>query len=155
MFVLDDVVVEVSTTTAREVGAPAARGTDLLEAHMRWEVEHLRQSMGWSAVEVAGGGLLSAGASDEAAMWGLDLPSDMDVMGQRVDRLAFVTAVLDDAVLALTLPLKAGADVRAPALKAGAIMRTLRRLSAPVDVVALGEEVKASHRPWSGCSDRS
>lgn len=153
VFVLDGVLVEVTTTTAEEVGVPGSRGTALLEAHKEWELDHLRRTKEWPGLKAAGGGPLDIGAAQaEALMWGVDFPAEVEVMGQMANRLAFVTAAIDDSVLVLGIPLRAADDPRIPAMKAGSILRTLERLPGPLDVHALAADLQKSQKPWKGCA---
>jgi hypothetical protein len=153
-IVLDGVLIEVNTTTSEELGAPGARGMVLLEAHKTWETEHIRKAKGWAELKGAAGGRLDFGRSDfEAMMWGLDLPSEVEVLSQRINRLAFITAAIDNAVLVLTVPLRPDDDLRIPAAKTGAAIRSLKLLAQPLDVNEVAEQLKASNEPWTGCSE--
>src|SRR5450432_812686 len=46
-LLLDDVVVEVTSTTARNIGAPDLRGPALLRKHMDWETKYLSRLPAW------------------------------------------------------------------------------------------------------------
>ena len=154
-IVLDGVLIEVNAATSEEIGVPGARGMALLQAHKDWETEHIRKTKGWPEFTGAGaGGRLDFGRSDlDAMMWGLDLPSEVEVLNQRVSRLAFVTAAIDNAVLVLTVPLRPDDELRTPAAKTGAAIRSLKLLSQPLDVNTLAEELEALNKPWSGCPE--
>ena len=148
-FILDGTLVEVTTTDAAAIGIPNARGAELLRAHAKWETEHVRVAKGWERLEIAEGGgeVTPAPPGTSMLMWGLDLPTEIDVKGVRVNRIAFVTAAIESVVLVLAVPLAVGGDPREPAQKLGSIMRTVRRSLDRIDLGTLAAEISSSAKP--------
>jgi hypothetical protein len=151
LLVLDGVLLEVQLTTARTIGAPEARGLDLLRAHQRWESEYTSRVNSWPPLKATITPLDYGVPGMAALMWGYDVPGKLQVLGQEVDRMAYVTAAIDDAVFVLAAPLRPGEEVKGPAQKTGQIMRSLKRLDRAVDLQALAAEVKSTPAPWRDC----
>lgn len=152
VFVSDGTLVEVTTTTAEEIGVSNARGAALLRSHEDWELDHLKRTKEWPGLKAKEGGPLDVGTAEvQSLMWGVDLPAEVEVRGQMVNRLAFVTAAIDDSVLVLGMPLRASDDTRLTAAKAGSMLRSIKRLPGPLDLDAFAAELKASKPPWKGC----
>jgi hypothetical protein len=151
VLVLDDVLVEIQLTTARVIGSPEARGLELLQTHQKWEAEYTSRINAWPALQVTSTPLDYGISGMAALMWGYDCPGKLQVLGKSVDRMAYVTAAIDDAVLVLAVPLRPGDDVKGPAQKVGQIMRSVKRLDHPVDLQALSAEVKGARAPWRDC----
>lgn len=151
LLVLDDVLMEVQLTTAREIGAPEARGLRLLQAHQKWEAEYTSRVNAWPPLKATSTPVDYGIPGMAALMWGYDVPGKLQVLGQAVDRMAYVTAAIDDAVLVLAVPLRPGDDVKGPAQKVGQVMRSVKRLDRPLDTQALSAEVKSTPAPWRDC----
>jgi len=151
LLALDGVVLEVQLTTAAEIGVPTARGLELLRAHQKWEADYTSKTNAWPELHATVTPLDYGVPGLTGSMWGYDVPGKMEVLGQRVDRIAYVTGAIDDAVFVLSIPLRPGDDVKRPAQKAGQIMRSVKLLERPIDVQALSAEVKRTPPPWRDC----
>jgi hypothetical protein len=149
-FLLDDVVVEATSTTAREIGAADLRGVALLRKHMEWETEYLSRSPAWR------------GLRPEPNPVGVDVPfltlpwlagatGDAQVLGQKITALLDVTAAINDVVFVLVAPVRTPGDVGAAGLAMDRGLKTLHETSEPTDLVALSIKVKDSKAPWPGC----
>ena len=149
-FLLDDVVVEATSTTAREIGAPELRGAALLRKHMEWEAEYLSRSPPW------------LGLRPQPTPVGVDVPfptlprlarptGDARVLGQKITAVVYVTAAIDDVVFVLVAPVRTLGDLEAADLAIDRSLKTLHETSEPTDLVALSIKLKESHAPWPGC----
>jgi hypothetical protein len=149
--VLDGVLMEVGTTTAKEMDAAGVRGMDLLRAHQKWELEYTSKVNSWPEIRPSSQTLDLGLRGIPVLFWGYDVPGKLEVLGETVVRIAYVTAAVDDVVFVLSVPLRPGDDVRVPAQKTGQIMRTLKRLEHRVDVHSLAAEVKETVGIWRDC----
>jgi len=149
-FLLDDVLVEVTSTTAREIGAPDLRGQALLLKHMDWEANYLSRLPAWR------------GLRPEPIRAGLDVPfpalpwmarptGDVEVLGQKIAVLLYVSAAINDVVFVLAAPLRTPGDLTAAGLAIDRSLKTLRETAEPTDLVGLSAKLKESHAPWPGC----
>ena len=151
VLVLDDVLVEIKMVTAAEIGSPNARGLKLLEKHRQWEASYTAKVNGWPSLSVGGGPVEVEGADFDVMVWGYDLPREKEAYGQRIDRISYVTAAIADSVFVVALPLRPGDDPRPPARKARQIMRSIKRLERPLDILELASQVKNTQGEWRDC----
>jgi hypothetical protein len=149
-FLLDDVVVEATSTTAREIGAPDLRGAALLRKHMEWEAEYLSHAPAWR------------GMRPEPTPVGVDMPyptlpwmarptGDAKVLGQKIAAVVYVTAAINDVVFVLAAPARTLGDLDAADLAIDRSLKTLHETSEPTDLAALSIKLKESKAPWPGC----
>jgi hypothetical protein len=153
IFDLDEVLVETTTASAELVGAPAARGEYLLRRHMEWEAEWTARQYGWTGFQPTGAPV-DLGTDVPAMVWGYDAPTPLDVMGQSVTRMMYMTAAVDDVVFVLAAPLRSGDDPGRIGRTLRNAMRTVRKSPAPVDPVAFSRQLLAAPQPWEGCRDQ-
>jgi hypothetical protein len=150
--VLDGVLIEASTATAAEVGAASARGVDLLAAHQKWEADYIARQRGGPALQVHRTGVLDFQVRGvDVIAWEYQVPGDVQVLGETIERVGYLTAAIDDAVFALTVPLRRGDDARVAIAKAGPIMKTIKRLPRPLDLVAISTEAQRNPGGWPDC----
>jgi hypothetical protein len=150
VFDLDEVLVETTTASAELIGAPAARGEELLRRHMEWEAEWTARQHGWTGFRPTGAPL-DLGTGIPAMLWGYDTPTPLNVMGQSVTGVMYLTAAVDDVVFVLSAPLRAGDDPARVGRKLRDDVRTLRKSPSPVDPVAFSRQLQAAPQPWDGC----
>jgi hypothetical protein len=150
VWIVDDVLFEVTDVDAAEMGVPGARGNDLLRRHMDWEAAYFAHLRGWPKLQPLGDPI-DLGTGVTAWVWGFDTPKPYDLFGQTITRVLFTTVAVDDVVFSLAAPMRANDDVRHVADVLRGILVSLHRSPEPIDVVTLSEEVKASPRPWKGC----
>jgi hypothetical protein len=147
----DDVIFEVTTARASDIGAPAARGEELLRRHMQWESSYTARMKGWSAVNAEGSAIKTLGDAAATMVWGYDFPQPSVVFDRKITRVLYSTAAVDDVVFALATPLEKGDRRDSHAIDVlRRVMRTLARESRPLDVFALSAELQAGGR-WKGC----
>lgn len=152
VFDLDEVLVETTTTSAEAIEAPAARGQELLRRHLAWEAKWTSDQRGWTNFRPTGAPA-ELGTGIPAMLWGYDAPTPLDVMGQTVTRMMYLTAAVDDVVFVLSAPLRAGDDPGKVQRTLQDAMRTLRKSPSPVDPVAFSQKLQAAPPPWEGCRD--
>ncbi len=151
-FLLDDVVVEATSTTARDIGAPDLRGAALLRRHMEWESEYLSHSPIWR------------GLRPQPIPVGVDVPfptlpwmaqptGDANVLGQKIAAVVYVTAAINDVVFVLAAPARTRGDVDAADRLMDRSLKTLHETLEPTDLVALSMKLKESKAPWPGCAN--
>jgi hypothetical protein len=118
---------------------------------MAWESAYTAKKNGWPSVHPDGEAVPLGIPGIEAFMWGYDFPSSMEVLGQTVVRVAYLTAAIDDVVFVASAPARSDDDLHVVWQRLGRVVRALRRSSAPIDLFKLSGELKASKDPWTGC----
>jgi len=93
----------------------------------------------------------SAAASCSSGTWEYEIPGDRELLGQKVARVGYLSAAIDDAVFTLAVPLSPGQDVNFAVGKAASAMQTIKRLPRPLDLVDVSEEVKRNPGRWPDC----
>ena|SRR3954453_13332004 len=151
VFVVDGVLIETTTTTAREVGSPSARGLPLLRDYMAWESAYSAKKNGWPPVHPDGEPVPLGVSGIEAFMWGYDFPSPIEVLGVTVVRVAYLTAAIDDVIFVASAPARSEDDLHVVWQRLGRVVRALKRSPVAIDIFGLSAELKASKEPWSGC----
>lgn len=149
-FLLDDVVVEVTSTTAREIGAPDLRGTALLRKHMDWEANYLSRLPAWRGLRPEPNGV-GVDVPFPTLPWLVRPTGDAVVLGQKIAALLYVSAAINDVVFVLVAPVRTLGDVTAAGLAMDRSLKTLRETSDPTDMIALSIKLKESSAPWPGC----
>jgi len=151
--ILDGVVVESVVATAADVGVPAARGAELLAAYQRWEADATSKRFGWPPLRISHTGALNLRplADIPVVAWEYEIPGDRELLGQKVARVGYLSAAIDDAVFTLAVPLSPGQDVNFAVGKAASAMQTIKRLPRPLDLVDVSEEVKRNPGRWPDC----
>ena len=97
----------------------------------------MTKTKGWPPLR-GGGDPIDLGLGDiKTFLWGYDAPEIFEVEGVKHNRMAHVTAAVDDIVLTLAAPLRPEDDSRPIARVLFRSMRTLRREKAPVDIFAI------------------
>jgi hypothetical protein len=153
VFLLDGVLVETAVVTAAQMGARALRGHDLLRHQMTWEAGVIAGRRGWPDLRPSGEQIdLGLGSDVKTWYWGLDAPEPFDVEGIPVNRVAYLTAAIDDVVLTLASPLRPEDDPAPAARVVSRAMRSLRRTPSPVDVFAIREAVVADKLDPAFCA---
>ena len=150
VFDLDEVLVETTVADAATMGAPEARGPELLARHMEWEAEFTAREQGWTAFRPAGGPV-DLGTGFPAGFWGYDTPAPLDVFGVKVTRMAYLTTAIDDRVFVMAAPMRPGDDPRVIARTLRAGMGSLRRAREPIDPHTFSEKIRSEPEPWEGC----
>ena len=127
-MLLDGVLVQTAVASAATMGAPKLSGHDLLRHQMFWEASHVAKGRGWSDLRPAGNAIdLGLGGDIKTWYWGLDAPEPFEVEGVKVNRVAYLSVVVDDVVLTLTAPLRAEDDPDRAARVMSRAIRSLRR----------------------------
>jgi hypothetical protein len=152
MWVIDDVLVELTSVRARDLGVPSARGAALLRAHRDWELAFTARSNGWPPIRATGGQADAGQAGIPTMRWAYDVPGALTVFDQRIPRVMYLTAAIADLVFVMGLPMRASDDPGRVARIASRAMRSLRRANGPVDVNGLARQVRAHPQPWPGCA---
>jgi hypothetical protein len=153
VFDLDEVLVETTTASAELVGAPAARGEELLRRHMEWEAAWTARQNGWTGFRPTSAPL-DLGTGIPAMLWGYDMPTPLRVMGESVTSVMYLTAAVEDVVFVLAAPLRPGDDPARVSRTLHDGVLTLRKSPWPVDPVAFSRQLQAARQPWDGCRDR-
>jgi hypothetical protein len=151
MWVIDDVLVELTSVRARDLDMPSARGAALLRAHRGWELAFTARSNGWPPIRASGGQTDAGQAGIPTLLWEYDVPGVLTVFGQRIPRVMYLTAAIGDLVFVMGLPMRASDDPTRVARIASRAMRSLRRANGPVDLNALARQVRAHPQPWPSC----
>lgn len=153
VVLLDGVLVQTGVTTAAQIGAPKLRGYDLLRRQMSWQAERMTGSHGWPKLQPEGQPLeLGLDGNVKVWFWGLDAPEPFEVEGVTVNRVAYVTAAVDDVVLTLASPLRPEDDPNPVARVMSRAMRSLRRSATPIDVFAIHETALAGKLDPAYCA---
>ena len=152
VWVLDnDVLTEITTAKARDMGAPAARGTELLSKYMEWESAYTARQNGWPPIR-ADVGLVDEETGDAPVMtWGYATPTPVSLFDQTITRVLYATAAVDSVVFVMSLPLRANDDPGVVSQTALAALVTLRKSDGPIDPHALSARIQASPPPFPGC----
>jgi len=151
LVILDGVLMELRLSSAAEVGAPDARGAELLQAYQRWETDHAAKTSGWPPLTPSGGPIELERDGVTAAMFGFDVPGPLEVMGATIDRVAYVTAAIDDTIFVMAVPLRPGDDLQPMAQKTRQILGTIERRAEPLDMNAVAAEIQRAGGAWKGC----
>jgi hypothetical protein len=154
VVLLDDILVQAAITSAAEIGAPALRGEELLRHQMSWEADRMAQRRGWKNLPPPSGMPIELGLPGNIKVWfwGLDAPEPFDIDGVKVNRVAYVSAAVDDVVLTLASPLRPEDDPNPVARVMSRAMRSLRRSPAPIDVFAVQETAMAGKLDPAFCA---
>jgi hypothetical protein len=152
LWVLDnDLLATITSTSARNMGAPAARGAELLRKYMEWETAYAERQNGWPPIR-AGVGLVDEETGDAPVMtWGYTTPAPVQMFDQTITRLLYATAAVDSIVFVVALSLREKDDPALASQTALAALVTLRRSDEPIDPHALSARIQASPPPWPGC----
>jgi hypothetical protein len=147
------VPVESVVVTAADVGVPAARGPALLEAYQRWESDYTSKQNGWPPLRISNTSALNLRplADIPVVAWELEVPRDLELLGQKVERVGYLSAAIDDVVFTLAVPLSAGQDINVAVAKAASAMQTIKRLPRPLDLVEVSTAVKRNPGRWPDC----
>jgi hypothetical protein len=153
VVLLDGVLVKTGVTTAGEIGAPKLRGYDLLRRQMSWQADRVASTHGWPKLKPEGEPFdLGLEGDVKVWFWGLDAPEPFEVEGVKVNRVAYVTAAVDDVVLTLASPLRPEDDPGPVARVMSRAMRSLRRSPSPIDVFAVQETALAGKLDPAFCA---
>jgi len=148
---LDNVIVETTATTGRELGAPDLRGRALLLKHLDWEATYLGSQPGWRGLQRPEIGDIPLGVPFPTLAWIATPTGDVEVVGQKITGLLYVTAAIDDVVFALAAPLRSPSDLAAAGPVLQRILTTVHQTPQPTDMVAFSVKLKESPAPWVGC----
>jgi hypothetical protein len=152
-FLLDNVVVEVTSTTAREMGASDLRGRSLLLKHMDWEAHYLNGLPAWRGLRRPEIGEVPLGVPFPTLAWLARPTGDAEVLGQKITALLYVSAAINDVIFVLAAPVRSPRELEEVGSALGRILKTLHETPDPTDVVALSTALKESPAPWSGCAN--
>jgi hypothetical protein len=133
IVVLDGVLLEVQTTTALAIGAPGARGLSLLMAHQTWLSAYISRKMNWPALRIRTTPANFELPGVDAIAWDFAVPEPWEILGKNVIHVGYATVAIDDAVFALSVPLRPGDDGTIPLQKVSEIVGSVRRLELPFD----------------------
>jgi hypothetical protein len=133
IVVLDGVLLEVQTTTASSIGAPGARGLSLLMAHQKWLSADISRKMNWPALRIRTTPANFELPGVDAIAWDFAVPAAWEILGKKVTHVGYATVAIDDAVFALSVPLRPGDDGLIPLRKISEIVGSVRRLELPFD----------------------
>ena len=133
IVVLDGVLLEVQTTTASSIGAPGARGLSLLMAHQKWLSAHISRKMNWPALRIRTTPANFELPGVDVMAWDFAVPAPWEILGKKVIHVGYATVAIDDAVFALSVPLRPGDDGTIPLQKVSEIVGSVRRLELPFD----------------------
>ena len=134
-FLLDDAIVEVTSTTAREIGADDFRGQALLRKHMEWEDNYLNGLPAWR------------GARPHPVRASVDVPfptlpwfvkptGDAELLGQKLIAVTYATAAINDVVYVLSAPVARPGDLDAGGLAIDKALKSLHQTAEPTDSAA-------------------
>ena len=152
MWVVDDVLMELTSVRARDMGVPSARGAALLRAHRDWELAFTARSNGWPPLRASRGQVDAGQAGIPTLLWGYDVPGALTVFDVPIPRVMYLTAAIGDLVFVMSLPMRVSDAPGRVARIAGRAMRSLRRANGPIDLNALSRQIRAHPQPWSGCT---
>jgi hypothetical protein len=133
VVVLDGVLLEAQITTATSIGAPGARGLALLMAHQKWLSAYISRKMNWPALHIRTTPANFEVPGVEAMAWDFAVPEPWELFGKKVIHVGYATVAIDDAVFALSVPLRPGDDEAIPLRKVSEIVGSVRRLDYPFD----------------------
>jgi len=133
IVVLDGVLLEVQITTAASIGAPTARGLSLLKAHQKWLSAYISKKMNWPALRIRTTPASFELPGVDAIAWDFPVPEPWELLGKRVVHVGYATVAIDDAVFALSVPLRPGDDGAIPLKKVSDIVGSVQRLQVPFD----------------------
>jgi hypothetical protein len=133
VVVLDGVLLEVQITIATAIGAPGARGLSLLMAHQRWLSGHISRKMNWPALQIRTTPASFELPGADAMAWDFPVPEPWELLGKKVVHVGYATVAIDDAVFALSVPLRPGDDASIPLHKVSEIVGSVQRLQRPFD----------------------
>lgn len=133
VVVLDGVLLEVQTTTASSIGAPGARGLSLLMAHQKWLSAYISRKMNWPALRIHTTPANVELPGVDVMAWDFAVPAAWEILGKKVVHVGYATVAIDDAVFALSVPLRPGDDPTIPLQKVSEIVGSVRRLDLPFD----------------------
>jgi hypothetical protein len=133
VVVLDGVLLEVQITTAASIGVPGARGLSLLMAHQKWLSSYISRKMNWPELQVRTTPTNFELPGAEAMAWDFAVPEPWELLGKKVIHVGYATVAIDDAVFALSVPLRPGDDATIPARKVSEIVGSVQRLEYPFD----------------------
>jgi hypothetical protein len=133
IVVLDGVLLEVQITTAAAIGAPHARGLSLLMAHQKWLSAYISRKMTWPALHVRTTPANFELAGVDAMAWDFAVPEPWELLGKKVVHVGYATVAIDDAVFALSVPLRPGDNATIPLQKVSEIVGSVQRLKLPFD----------------------
>ena len=133
IVVLDGVLLEVQITTAASIGAPGARGLSLLMAHQKWLSAYISRTMNWPPLHIRTAPADFELPGADAMAWDFAVPAPWELLGKKVVHVGYATVAIDDAVFALSVPLRPGDDGTIPLRKLSAIVGSVQRLDHPFD----------------------
>ena len=150
-WVLDGVLVETTVARASEMASPLLRGDALLRRYLEWEAQDLAKKPGWAGMQRPTIGKIDLGVPFPSLVWIADATGDVEVLGQKIGHLLYVTAAVDDLVFVMAAPLRSRDElgVVGPTLERS--LRTLKKMSRPTDIHSLSAEIRSSKTPWKGC----
>jgi len=152
--VLDGVLIEVEMTTAETISAPSARGLDLLTAHQKAMSAVLSKKMRWPPLHIEGApDRLDERPDLEVLSWHFDPPGPLEILGQQIVHVGYVTVAIDDAVFGFSVPFRKQESPEFALEKIRSIIRSIRRLDRPIDPVAFAEGLQNDPKAWPGCRD--
>jgi hypothetical protein len=153
-FILDNVAVQTTSATAKGMGAPTLRGQALLQRHLEWEAQYLSTRPAWKGLESPEIGKIDLGLPMPTLAWVVKPTGRVEVLGQPIVGLLYVTVAIDDVVFALVGPMRSPREIEIVGPAFQRILRTLRQTSSPTDIFALSTRLKSTHEPWPGCEGK-
>jgi hypothetical protein len=150
-WILDGVLVETTIATAGDIGSPLLRGDALLRKHLEWEARDLAKKPGWAAMQTPTIGNIDLGVSFPSLVWIADATGNVEVLGQQIRHLVYVTAAIDDVVFVMAAPLRSHDELGAVGPTLQRSLRTLKRMSQPTNIRSLSAEIRSSTTGWKGC----
>ncbi|MFL5540667.1 MAG: hypothetical protein ACJ8J0_16875 [Longimicrobiaceae bacterium] len=151
LWVLDGVAVETQVADAATMGAPQARGDQLLHRHREWETGYTAETNGWTGLRTTAPRMIDLNGGMRAMTWSYDTPTPLRVLGFEVTRVLYVTTAVDDLVFVMSAPLRPDDDAERVLRTIHRSLATLRSSDRPTDVYALSAQVQGGPRPWAGC----
>lgn len=150
-WVLDGVLVETTVASANEMASPRLRGDALLRKYLEWEAQDLAKKPGWASMQKPVVGNIDLGVPFPSLTWIADATGDVEVLGQKIAHLLYVTAAIDDIVFVMASPLRSRDELGVVGPSLQRILRTLKKTSRPTDIYSLSAEIRGSKVPWKGC----